>query len=202
MANIEQLTKDGNDIYPVTTPDAVRDENGVNLKQRLGEIGNLSSLQTTDKSNLVNAINEVAQGGGGSEWELVKTIVTDGTETNNCVSILDSLEDIAEVFIDRRAVANTNTSVYVQNENKTVQFKAYWLGSVAGYRNAWHIKVSSMITFCEGWYYNYANDTLRLSLREAGTSFGNDLTKGVYIRFYNIAAVPAGDTYYVYVKRK
>lgn len=35
------------------------------------KIGNLSSLTTTDKSNLVAAINEAAQseGGGGSEWE-------------------------------------------------------------------------------------------------------------------------------------
>lgn len=190
----------GVEISPVTSADTVY----VSDRRLPNIIGDLSSLQTTDKSNLVNAINEVAQGGGGgSEWELVKTFVTDGTEPNKSVLCLDSLEGIAEVFIDRRAAANTNTTAYVYNKPfQSVGAQAYWLGSVAGYRNVWHMKISPVMIFCEGWYYNYANDTLRLTLREAGTSFGRDLTLGVYIAFYNIAAVPAGDTYYVYVKRK
>lgn len=101
MGSIEQLTKNEQDIYPVTTPDAVRDENGTNLRKVIADIqdtiGDPNDLQTTDKSNLVNAINEVAQGGGGgSEWEFIKDIVI----TEPVHSVSDSLGgEYKELFI-------------------------------------------------------------------------------------------------------
>ena len=53
-------------------------------ERMLETTGDKSQLTTTDKSNLVNAINEVKQGGGGggSEWELKQTITIDGSEGN------------------------------------------------------------------------------------------------------------------------
>lgn len=45
------------------------------------EVGDLSQLQTTDKSSIVNAINEVAQGGGSEEWELIEQSTIEGGTT-------------------------------------------------------------------------------------------------------------------------
>ena len=77
-----------------------------------------------------------------------------------------------------------------------------WLGSCQGYRNLWRIDVSPTIALTEGWYYNYTGDRLRLSLREAGTAFGLNLNKPLVIYFYGLSAVPANDTYRIFVKRK
>lgn len=54
MADISKLSPDGG-----TTEYDIKDSTA------RANIGNLSELETTDKSDLVSAINEVAQGGGG-----------------------------------------------------------------------------------------------------------------------------------------
>ena len=80
----------GVEISPVTSADTVY----VSDRRLPNIIGNLSSLQTTDKSNLVNAINEVAQGGGGSEWELLVEHTTTEVTRDVRLSLPRSCEHI------------------------------------------------------------------------------------------------------------
>ena len=64
MAKIQYIKdKNGVNIYPVTHEKAVRDSSGNNIQSK---IGNLQDLTTTNKSNLVSAINEAASTGGGT----------------------------------------------------------------------------------------------------------------------------------------
>lgn len=68
-------------------PDAIKDgtisasktDATIATKEELTElslkVGELSQLQTTEKSNLVGAINEIAQGGGGGVLTLAKDII-------------------------------------------------------------------------------------------------------------------------------
>ena len=63
------------------------------------DLGDLSNLETTDKSNLVSAINEAAQSGGGStEWSaiaktLLLTILTEGIYGTDQSSNISALND-------------------------------------------------------------------------------------------------------------
>lgn len=66
MANRKITLKDStgaDNLYPATFTSQVFDENGVNVDTKISNIndniGDLSSLTTTDKTNLVSAINEV-----------------------------------------------------------------------------------------------------------------------------------------------
>lgn len=90
-----------------------------NVTANTNAIGTLADLTTTDKSNLVNAINEVAQGGGGGStaWQLAGS----ETGTTNPISIPNNATDLLVVFApdaDKRysvcipPIALSNTDVY------------------------------------------------------------------------------------------
>lgn len=67
------------------------------------KIGNLSNLTTTDKSNLVAAINEAAQsggGGGGSEEQFQKVYEATLTEASSVEGLTVTSENMGGVYID------------------------------------------------------------------------------------------------------
>lgn len=167
-----------------------------------GEIGDLSSLTTTDKSNLVNAINEVAQGGGGgSEWELVNEFVTDASSPKRLL-LAENVGQYSQVIVERVAATVVNTNAYLEI-GAGVTLTNIWLSNLnAAYRNVWRVFPSNVITFCEGYYYNFANDRMRLTAKEFGTGFGADMSKGLYLYFYQLASAPSGETYRVYAIKR
>lgn len=57
------------------------------------EIGNLEDLETGDKSNLVAAINEVAQsGGGGTKYQIGSGLILDAKTNTLAVDTADAVE--------------------------------------------------------------------------------------------------------------
>lgn len=88
------------------TADLCTDQIVPDVQANKTAIGTLADLTTTDKSNLVNAINEVAQGGGGTSWQSVATVTgtADITEPAN--------------YTEAMVVVNTNNdnlAVFTQN---------------------------------------------------------------------------------------
>lgn len=80
MADISKLSPDGG-----TTEYDIKDSTA------RANIGDLSELETTDKSDLVSAINEVAQGGGGgSSTYAGLTDVSLSSLTDGDVAIYDT----------------------------------------------------------------------------------------------------------------
>lgn len=81
------------------------------------EIGNLSDLDTTDKSSLVAAINEAAQSGGGGAVDDVKvngnTVVTDGVAN---VPLADTINPGVV-----RIPSGTNASIDIHNGTISVR---------------------------------------------------------------------------------
>ena len=78
--------------------------------------GDLADLTTSDKSSLVNAINEVAQGGNsgvygyGSTTSLTETVTVVGTDTLNTISsaILAAIQNLIDALSAGEALEVTN----------------------------------------------------------------------------------------------
>lgn len=88
-----------------------------NVTANTNAIGTLADLTTTDKTNLVNAINEVAQGGGGGSatWSVVGTqtgstaITISGTYDELClVAASANNQHIMTIVIPTAQLDNTN----------------------------------------------------------------------------------------------
>lgn len=103
---ILQETIDGvkTDIYPITHPDAVRDENGKSVNEA---IGNLTELQTTEKSNLVGAINEVKNNGG---MEVIAVFTEDDVSGRNLI-FTELIQPYSRVVMQ----ITRNASLYTTN---------------------------------------------------------------------------------------
>lgn len=85
--------------------------------------GDLSSLQTTDKSSLVAAINEVAQGGGGGvSSEVQRGTLTAGqtsvtlTFSDQTISATSLIDVYAEDGLNFTAISTTSTTVVLTFE--------------------------------------------------------------------------------------
>ena len=62
-------------------------------------IGTLADLTTSAKDNLVDAINEVAQGGGGGTAKKQIYVSLDGTSQNNAYAVMDGVKYPAPISI-------------------------------------------------------------------------------------------------------
>lgn len=89
---IKHLKDEEGKFYPYTHESAVVTDDGTKLGDKLTQldhkVGNLSRLNTTSKSNLVDAINEAAQSGGSTE-EIEAAIhdAEEATESANAAAI-------------------------------------------------------------------------------------------------------------------
>lgn len=84
---------------------------GTNLSSTTSKLGNLNSLNTTAKGNLVAAINEVFQSGANTKQQLVDVLSAKGIST---VSASSSWADIINVLSSSNFVYNKETW-YVEN---------------------------------------------------------------------------------------
>lgn len=88
--------------------------NSTNINANTNSIGDLTSLTTTDKSTLVNAINEVASSSGGGGVQIID--VTNNTPQNPV--IFDNL-DIGEyiIYFDNTTSFLSTKNVYFKNKS-------------------------------------------------------------------------------------
>ena len=104
-------------------------------ERMLETTGDKSQLTTTDKSNLVNAINEVAQGGGGgSEWKLVYDGVRETTDPRRVTfttyadnTPLEAHEVIMILRWDTAHSGNETGYVYVADDTSGASKKQFLL---------------------------------------------------------------------------
>lgn len=125
MSNIKQLKANNSNIYPITHEDAVLDENGTAISEKyatkdyvnsqvnavsssLEEIhnnsvyaanamGDLSQLQTSDKSSIVAAINEAFQYGNSVKQSLVDALIAKEVNVSTSNSISQLVAKIADI---------------------------------------------------------------------------------------------------------
>lgn len=111
------------------------------------EIGNLEDLGTGDKSNLVAAINEVAQSGGGGSTVELDTTLTQSGKAADAKAVGDALENcvMAEKidqgggqgeFIPLLSANGTEYRFYIGNDGipavMDVNGRAVWTGTSGG----------------------------------------------------------------------
>ena len=78
-----------------------------------GQIGDLSELKTTARDNLVDAINEAAESGGGASMaENVKYTNADFPNVENVKQALDAI--IAAIQLNTAAIANNTEKAHTQ----------------------------------------------------------------------------------------
>ncbi len=125
MSNIKQLRANDSNIYPVTHEDAVMDDSGVaisakyatkeNVNAQIAElnnslssvqstitsannaIGDLSQLQTSNKSSIVAAVNEAFQYGNSVKQSLVDALIAKEVNVSTSSSISQLIAKIADI---------------------------------------------------------------------------------------------------------
>ena len=91
MAKKKILKQNGQDVFPITNDSCVLDNNGVSLNAKLG---NLSDLNTDNKTNLVSAINDIVALNTITKQHLVDALVTKGADC----SISDSWDTLINLI--------------------------------------------------------------------------------------------------------
>lgn len=134
--------------------------------------GDLADLVTSDKSSLVDAINELAQGGGGSEQST--TITSDGVKTYS--QILDALFAAVDIT---KVTGNSYIQEVVAG------------GTVSSFYRV-HQKSATQVGASFGGVYNGSPYVVEAILKASGSTLNNNSTE-------NTNTVPtAGQTYTMY----
>lgn len=146
MANKKITLKDQtntDELYPKTLTSAVFNESGVNIDTLLQElddiIGDLSTLTTTDKSSLVNAINEISITTKTVLLTETSNVPTSDTEYSSDWNSYDFLifcgcfyGNVMETIIIPKFYFTTTGSgrrVYVRINSDNIEFQCYQAGT-------------------------------------------------------------------------
>jgi hypothetical protein len=122
MAKKKILKQNGQDVFPITNDSCVLDNNGVSLNAK---IGNLSDLNTDNKSNLVSAINDIAALNTTTKQHLVNTLLQQGVSGsineswNSLINKISTLADSESKGV-RFATGSGNWNAYC-NSSKVVE---------------------------------------------------------------------------------
>lgn len=81
-------------------------------------IGDLATLSTTEKTNLVDALNEVAAGAGGGDWN--PQTFNFPAVTQNGITLRATTAYCSEHFIDTRIIEESSFSPVVDNSHSAV----------------------------------------------------------------------------------
>lgn len=172
MAKRKILKDNGEEILPVTHESAVIDDNGVSLPEKYvtkadlpsssnfatrNDIGTLSSLQTSNKSNLVAAINELFQNGSNVKQRLVDTLTAKGM---SC-----SINDSWDALEHRMNVA--------------CSYRYWWVESVSGATYGFSLNSNG--------YYESKNKGVANSYSYCKLYINNPLGKTVTMKYINYA---------------
>ncbi len=134
MAKKKILKQDGQDIFPITNASCVLDNDGKSLKSK---IGNLSELNTDDKTSLVSAINDVTSLIGDMKQyknQLVDTLKANGVDGISYASSWETL--ISKVSGGEPQEIDLSTHI-IKNNALNPNFSFYNIGT--------------------RWYYNTTN---------------------------------------------
>jgi hypothetical protein len=87
------------------------------ISQLMAEVGDLSELTTTDKDNLVDAINEVAQGGGITVDSAMSSSSTNPVQNK---VIKDALDDLKADIAQSASIDSGGLISFKNDDNTTV----------------------------------------------------------------------------------
>lgn len=173
------------ELYPVTTAENVKFEDGSSVSAQLADIankqGNLTTLQTTEKTNLVGALNEVFQDADNGKTAIYNAIIGKGT-TPSSQNFDDLVSAINKISTGMKIAKGTTAFVGNRDDIRIdLDFKPeYVIYSIFGKVNSSGYASGILIASRLNEFYNYTGSTTAQMVNDSYTTKTYNATNSAY----------------------